>query len=178
VYGFVKQSGGHLKIYSEVGKGTSIKIYLPRHARTTDADSEDERPQKSLPEGQREVILVVDDEEAVRGLAVEALRELGYRVLEAASGQAALAIIDAVPGIDLLFTDIVMPEMNGRRLAEEARLRRPSLRVLFTTGYTRNAVVHNGVVDAGVQIVGKPYTLDELAEKVRGVLDEGLANSW
>jgi CheY-like chemotaxis protein len=125
-----------------------------------------------MPRGeQRETILVVEDEPAVRELSVEVLSELGYRVLEAEGAAAALRLIDAHTDIALLFTDIVMPETNGRKLAEEAGRRRPGLKVLFTTGYTRNAVVHNGVLDPGVALIGKPFTIEELAAKVRAVLD-------
>jgi PAS domain S-box-containing protein len=171
VYGFVKQSGGHVKIYSEPGEGTTVKIYLPRQAAgQQETDAQDII--SIVPRGQqREVVLVVEDEPAVRELSVEALSELGYRVLEADGAAAALRLIDAHPDIALLFTDVVMPEVNGRKLAAEACRRRKDLKVLFTTGYTRNAVVHNGVLDAGVELIGKPFTIEELAAKVRAVLD-------
>lgn len=170
VYGFVKQSGGHVKIYSEAGEGTTVKIYLPRFIGVEDA--EDNAPGVALPLGEfQEIILVVEDEAAVRQLSVDALGELGYRVFEADGAVAALRILDAHPEITMLFTDIVMPDMNGRKLADEARRRRPDLKVLYTTGYTRNAVVHNGVVDPGVALIGKPFTLDQLAAKVREVLE-------
>ena len=116
-------------------------------------------------------MLVVEDEAAVRQFTVEALTELGYRVLEADGGAAALRILDAHPEIALLFTDVVMPEINGAKLAQEARRRRPELKILFTTGYTRNSVVHNGVLDPGVELIGKPFTIEELAAKIREVLD-------
>ena len=171
VYGFVKQSGGHVKIYSEPGQGTTIKLYLPRLI-GGEPDVDDQAATGEMPLGeQQEVILVVEDEPAVRQLSVDALTELGYRVLEADGASAALRLLDAHPEIALLFTDVVMPEVNGARLAEEARRRRPGMRVLFTTGYTRNAVVHNGVLDAGVELVGKPFTIEELAAKVRQMLD-------
>ena len=170
VYGFVKQSGGHIRIYSEVGEGTTIKIYLPRHV---GAVAENDDPARLvLPTAdQGELVLVVDDEELVRQFSVTAFAELGYRVLEASSAQAALAIIINRPDIDLLFTDIVMPEMNGRKLADLVKDRRPNLPIIYTTGYTRNAVVHNGVLDAGVELIVKPFTIDELALRVREVLD-------
>jgi len=171
VYGFVKQSGGHVKIYSEAGQGTTIKVYLPRLigalAVASDAEQEFDIP---LGEAQ-EVILVVEDEHAVRQLSVDALTELGYRTLEADGAASALRLLEAHPEIVLMFTDIVMPEVNGAKLAEAARRQRPDLRVLFTTGYTRNAVVHNGVLDAGVELLGRPFTIEELAAKVRSVLD-------
>ena len=171
VYGFVKQSGGHVKIYSEVGQGTTIKIYLPRLFGASAQDPE-ENAEQALPRGDnREVVLVVEDEPAVRRFSVEALTELGYQVLEADGASAALQLLDAHPEIVLLFTDVVMPEVNGAKLAEEARRRRPMLKVLFTTGYTRNAVVHNGVLDPGVEMIGKPFTLDALAVKLRIILE-------
>jgi PAS domain S-box-containing protein len=170
VYGFVRQSGGHVKIYSELGHGTTIKLYLPRF--TGDQEIEGDLPVKPIAYADEAVtILIVEDEPAVRQLGVEALLELGYRVLEADGAAAALRLLDAHPEIALLFTDVVMPEVNGRKLAEEARRRRPDLKVLFTTGYTRNAVVHNGVLDAGVELVGKPFTIDQLGAKLRTVLD-------
>ena len=171
VYGFVKQSGGHVKIYSEIGQGTTIKIYLPRLLGAA-AERTAERPAEPLALGDmREVVLVVEDEPAVRRFSVDALVELGYRVLEADGAAAALRLIDAHPEIILLFTDVVMPDVNGARLAEEVRRRRPDLKILFTTGYTRNAVVHNGVLDPGVDLIGKPFTLDALAVKLRSVLE-------
>ena len=133
----------------------------------SDAEQEFDIP---LGEAQ-EVILVVEDEHAVRQLSVDALTELGYRTLEADGAASALRLLEAHPEIVLMFTDIVMPEVNGAKLAEAARRQRPDLRVLFTTGYTRNAVVHNGVLDAGVELLGKPFTIEELAAKVRSVLD-------
>ena len=171
VYGFVRQSGGHVKIYSELGQGTSIKIYLPRLTGVPETASTSEHEQ-NLPLGEsREVILVVEDEPTVRQFSVEALRELGYQVIEAEGAAAALRLLDAHPEIVLMFTDVVMPDINGARLAEEARRRRPDLKILFTTGYTRNAVVHNGVLDPGVEMLGKPFSLDALAAKIRFVLE-------
>jgi signal transduction histidine kinase/ActR/RegA family two-component response regulator len=171
VYGFVKQSGGHVKIYSEIGQGTSVKVYLPRFLGDL-PDPADAAAADDLPLGeQQEVILVVEDEPAVRQFSVDALSELGYRVLEADGATAALRLLDAHPEIALMFSDVVMPEINGARLAEEVRRRRPDIKVLFTTGYTRNAVVHNGVLDPGVQMIGKPFTIEELAAKLREVLD-------
>ena len=171
VYGFVKQSGGHVKIYSEPGQGTTVKVYLPRLT-GPEQDQVAGQPRAEMPFGDaQEVILVVEDEPGVRAFSVEALNELGYRVLDADGAASALRLLDAHPEIKLLFTDVVMPDMNGRKLADAARQRRPGLRVLFTTGYTRNAVVHNGVLDPGVELIGKPFTIEELAAKVRSVLD-------
>jgi signal transduction histidine kinase/ActR/RegA family two-component response regulator len=172
VYGFVKQSGGHIKIYSEPGQGTSVKIYLPRFTGTmkTVPVASTAAP---LPTGsEEETVLVVEDEERVRDLSVTALGELGYRVVAADGAAEALRRLDEIPEIKLLFTDIVMPEVNGRKLAEEARRRRPDLKVLYTTGFTRNAALHGGVVDHGVPLLQKPFTLEELAAKVRTVLGD------
>jgi PAS domain S-box-containing protein len=171
VYGLVKQSGGHVKIYSEPGHGTIIKIYLPRLAGAMPEDIRKNEAQ-ILPLGDsQEVVLVVEDEPDVRRISVEALTELGYQVLEADGASTALQLLDAHPEIVLLFTDVVMPEVNGAKLADEARRRRPNLKILFTTGYTRNAVVHNGVLDSGVEMIGKPFTLDALAVKLRFILE-------
>ena len=171
VYGFVKQSGGHVKIYSEPGQGTTVKVYLPRLPGSEHGDVEVESATE-LPLGEsQEVVLVVEDEAAVRQFSVDALVELGYRVLEADGAAGALKVLEAHPEIALMFTDVVMPDVNGRKLADEARRRRPDLKVLFTTGYTRNAVVHNGVLEPGVDLIGKPFNLEELAAKVREVLD-------
>lgn len=161
-----------MKIYSEPGQGTTVKVYLPR-LMAEDGGSSAPSSQVDLPRGERgEVILVVEDEASVRQFSTEALSELGYRVIAAESAAAALDLLAAHPEIALLFTDVVMPDTNGAKLAEAARRERPGLRVLFTTGYTRNAVVHNGVLDPGVELIGKPFTIDELAAKVRDVLDK------
>jgi PAS domain S-box-containing protein len=171
VYGFVKQSGGHVMIYSEPEAGSTIKLYFPRLFDSGDIAATDSTG-RDVPLGEQgEVVLVVEDEAAVRAYTVEALVELGYRVLEADGAAEALRLLDRNPDIALLFTDIVMPDVNGRELADEAQRRCPQLKVLFTTGYTRNAVVHNGVVDAHVHLIGKPFTIDQLAHKLRAVLE-------
>jgi signal transduction histidine kinase len=170
VYGFVKQSRGHIKIYSEPGSGTTVKVYLPRLV----ADAKDIK--RTTPEPMRtgdrnEIILVVEDDPLMRRLATEALHELGYTVFDCDGAANALATLDRVTDVKLLFTDVVMPDINGKKLADEAVRRRPGLKVLFTTGYTANAVVHGGVLDTGVNFISKPFTLDQLAAKVRTVLD-------
>ena len=171
VFGFVRQSGGHVKIYSEVGRGTTIKIYLPRYYGEEPAN----RPStvtETAPRGASEdVVLVVEDDERVRAFSVEALSELGYTVLQAPNGAAGLKIIEERDDIDLLFTDVVMPGMTGGELAQLALQRRPGLKVLFTTGFTRNAIVHNGVLDPGTHLIQKPFSIEQLAMKVRDVLD-------
>jgi len=174
VYGFVKQSGGHLKIYSEIGEGTTIKLYLPRF--DSPVTDEVEADPQAAPEGSStETILVVEDDADVRAQSVEALGELGYRVLQAADGPAALRLLRREAHVDLLFTDVVLPKgLTGAQVAVEAREIQPGLKVLFTTGYARNAIVHNGRLDPGVQLITKPYSFADLAAKVRDVLD-GLA---
>jgi PAS domain S-box-containing protein len=171
VYGFVKQSGGHVKVYSEPGEGSTVKIYLPR---LLGAESEDDIVAEAIaPEGTRaETILVVEDDDDVRAYSVDILRELGYRVVEAHDGPSALRLLERQPKVDLLFSDVVLPGgWTGAQTAARARAQRPGLKVLFTTGYARNAIVHHGRLDAGVQLITKPFTYAELAAKVRDVLD-------
>jgi PAS domain S-box-containing protein len=171
VYGFVRQTGGHIRIYSEVGEGTTVKIYLPRLLSDA-AHQEDVAVSTEKPHGGAETVLVVEDHEDLRAYSTGVLRELGYDVLEASSGKAALEVLQAHNDVALLFTDVVLPDgMDGRRLADEALRRRPGTKVLFTTGYTRNAIVHNGRLDPGVDLLSKPFTFGELAAKVRAVLD-------
>jgi PAS domain S-box-containing protein len=171
VHGFIKQSGGHVKIYSEVGVGTTIKLYLPRDV-SRDRDDETRTASASIPQAKGETVLVVEDEADVRSFTVETLRELGYRVIEAADAGAGLRLLDAHREISLLLTDVGLPGgMNGRQLAEEARLRRRGLKVLYMSGYARNAIVHEGRLDRGVEFIMKPFTYDGLAAKIRHVLD-------
>jgi signal transduction histidine kinase len=174
VYGFVKQSDGHIKIYSEPGHGTIVKLYLPRHFPSAETAERGSAARSDTPAGARdgELILLVEDEERVRLLSADTLREIGYSVIAADSGRAAIQLLEENPGIVLLFTDIVMPEMSGRVLADTALKMRPGLKVLYTTGFTRNAVVHNGVLDPGVNFIAKPFTIEELAAKLRAVLDQ------
>lgn len=171
VHGFIKQSGGHIMIYSEIGQGTTVKLYLPRLVK--DVQEREDAPAHGDPiprSKKRQLVLVAEDEEAVRRGTVSMLEELGYAVLEAESGVEALEKIDSHPEIALLITDVVMPGMNGRQLADEAAKRRPDLRVLFSTGYTRNAIVHHGTLDPGVHLINKPFTLGTLARKIMTLL--------
>jgi signal transduction histidine kinase len=171
VYGFVKQSGGHVKIYSELGEGTTVKLYLPRQVNAAPQAAAVATEQAVPRATSAETILVVEDEDAVRAFSVEMLTELGYTVLQAADGAAALRLLDEGAAIDLLFTDVGLPGgMNGRVLADEVEKRRPGTKVLFTSGYTRNAIVHGGKLDAGVALLGKPFTYAALAQKIRQVL--------
>jgi signal transduction histidine kinase len=168
VYGFVKQSGGHIKVYSEPGQGTTMRLYLPRapgsamtsHSiATPDGDTGTER------------ILLVEDDALVRGSAVAQLRSLGYRVTAAATGPEALAVLDSGAEFDLLFTDVILPGgMNGSQLAGEVARRRPAMKILYTSGYTENAIVHHGRLDAGVRLLAKPYRKVQLARSVREAL--------
>ncbi len=170
VYGFVRQSGGHVKIYSEPGSGTTVKIYLPRRI-AAEAAAPDSTLHYADAPGGTATVLVVEDHEEVRSYAAGALAHLGYRVLQAADAATGLAMLAAHPEIALLFTDVGLPGMNGRALADAARRQRPGIRVLYTTGYARNAIVHHGILDAGVNLLPKPYTVETLARKLRTVLD-------
>jgi CheY-like chemotaxis protein len=171
VYGFVKQSGGHVKIYSELGHGTTVKIYLPRANETRAAEHASVRAQGEEPSG-AETILLVEDDEAVRAHVERQLAELGYKIMTAANGPSALVTLRSDKHIDLLFTDMVMPGgMTGRQLADAALELRPGLKILFTSGYAENAAVHQGRVDRGVQLLRKPYRRRDLAAKLRQILE-------
>jgi signal transduction histidine kinase/CheY-like chemotaxis protein len=176
VHGFIKQSGGHVRIYSEEGEGTTVKVYLPRMTAVEET--------KAVPAGKAEsdlapmprakpseVILLVEDSDGVRAYAKDVLEHLGYWVLEASDAEDALRAVAKKPRIDLLFTDVVLPGASGRELAEDIRQLYPHVPVLFTTGYTRNAIVHQGRLDPGIHLLNKPYTQQDLARKVRELLD-------
>jgi CheY-like chemotaxis protein len=175
-YGFVRQSGGHIRIYSELGQGTTVKIYFPRLTSEPSAEA----PSSVVTQGATprarlgEMVLLVEDDDDVRDYTVAAMENLGYRVLEAGDAAKALTLFEADPDgrIDLLFTDVVLPGgANGRQLADQVLARRPGLPVLFMTGYSRNAIVHHGRLDPDVHLLGKPFTPDALARKIREVLD-------
>jgi PAS domain S-box-containing protein len=172
VYGFVKQSGGHVKIYTEPGKGTTVKIHLPRLVSTEVAAHEvASEPEASAPRAHGETILVVEDDEDVRAYSAGVLQELGYRVLTAADGATALRLVESEPDVKLMFTDIGLPGgLNGREVAEAAWRIRPSLNVLFTTGYARTTIVHHGRLDPGVELLGKPFSSPALAARIRQLL--------
>jgi PAS domain S-box-containing protein len=172
VYGFVKQSGGHIRIYTEVGEGTAVKIYLPRIL-SDEVVSDETASAKAMRLTGSETILLVEDEENVRAYSADILVELGYTVIEAPDGHVALRLLDLHPEVRLLFTDVGLPKgMNGRELANEALRRRPDLKVLFTSGYTRNAIVHEGRLDPGVNLISKPFSYLALAKKLRDILDD------
>jgi CheY-like chemotaxis protein len=169
VFGFIKQSNGHIKIYSEEGYGTTVKLYLPRA--TGLAQTAAELQASPEIEGGTEVVLVVEDDALVRRFVVTQIESLGYSTLEASNATEALKMIGNT-AFDLLFTDVIMPgPMNGRRLADEALQRRPSLKVLYTSGYTENAIVHHGRLDTGVLLLAKPYRKSDLARMIRMALD-------
>ena len=172
VHGFLKQSRGHVKLYSEVGVGTTVKLYLPRDL----SGAPVEEAVKAGPESaldQNHTVLVVEDDEGVRQFSVGAVRELGFTVIEAESGQTALKLLADNPQVSLLLTDVVMPAMDGRRLVDAALMLRPDLKVLYMTGYTRNAIVHNGMLDPGTRLLSKPFTVEELERELRAMLREG-----
>jgi PAS domain S-box-containing protein len=168
VYGFVKQSGGHIKIYSEPGHGTTVRIYLPRARELEDVETNIETGPAT---GGTETVLVVEDDEEVRSTVVDMLSEFGYRVLKAKDAQSGLTIIESGVPIDLLFTDVVMPgPLRSPELVRKAQERLPGIAVLFTSGYTENAIVHGGRLDEGVELLSKPYTREAMARKIRHVL--------
>jgi CheY-like chemotaxis protein len=172
VYGFVKQSGGHVRVYSEVGQGTTVRLYLPRLL--GEATEEEEPAEAAAPRSaHQETILVCEDDADVRAYSVEVLRELGYRTLEAIDAAAAQRILERLDErVDLLFTDVVLPGgASGAVLARKARETRPGLKVLFTTGYARDAIVHHGRLDPGVELITKPFSYADLAARIRDLLD-------
>jgi PAS domain S-box-containing protein len=176
VYGFVKQSDGHVRIYSEAGNGTTFKIYLPRHRGRLAGDKAEREngtgAQLRAEEG--ETVLVVDDEATVRMLVMETLEELGYAAIEAFDGPSGLAILQSNARIDLLVTDVGLPGLNGRQLADAARTKRPDLKILFMTGYAHNAAIGNGTaLEPGMEIMTKPFALDDLAKKIRYMIELG-----
>src|SRR5438270_679363 len=170
VYGFIKQSGGHCAIYSEPGQGTTVRLYLPRHLGDVQTVGLPESPRAGS--GRGEMILFVEDDADVRIFATDLLRELGYDVLAAATGMEGLSLLEAHPEVRLLFTDVALPGgMTGRQLADQAVQRHPGLKVLYTTGYARNAIVHQGRLDPGVELIAKPFTSAALAGRIRQLLD-------
>jgi DNA-binding NtrC family response regulator len=171
VYGFTKQSGGHTKIYSEVGQGTTVKLYLPRSLAGTEVPASEPAAQAATPAAAGEAILVVEDDEAVQDVTIGFLEDLGYNAVRARDAESAFAVLRERTDLALLFTDVVLPGgINGRKLAEEAVRLRPGLKVLFTSGYTPNAIIHGGILDPDVELLSKPFTAEALAEKLRAIL--------
>ncbi len=172
VYGFMRQSDGHAAIHSEVGQGTTVRLYLPRHTGTDAAAVANAEVPEVVAENDERVLIVEDDED-VRANTVMMVRDLGYGVLEASDGNAALGVLEKQPAVRLLFTDVGLPGgLNGRELADRARQLRPDLVVLFTSGYARDAIVHHGRLDPGVEMIGKPFTYAALGAKMRKILDK------
>ena len=173
VYGFARQTGGAVRIESEEGRGTSVRLYLPR-AEGVALRVAEPSSITAAPLGRHETILVVEDDALVRGYVIAQLGGLGYRTLVASDGAAALALVDQGAEFDLLFTDVIMPGgMNGRQLADAVVARRPGMKVLYTSGYTDDAIVHEGHLDPGVALLRKPYRKADLAQKIREVLGSG-----
>jgi CheY-like chemotaxis protein len=174
IYGLVKQSGGHVKIYSEPDRGATVKVYLPR-SREPEYLVDPEQPiDRSTVSTTLETILVVEDDPEVRLLAIKVLGSLGYVALEASDADSALAMLAQHPDIALMFTDVVLPGgVNGAQLAGRARERYPDIKVLYTSGYTDNAIIHRGVLDEGAEMIGKPFRKAALARKIRSILDRG-----
>lgn len=170
VHGFVKQSGGHISIYSEMGHGTTIKLYLPRSHEEMRGEAPEE-VQRASKDRRDITVLVVDDEPGVRDFTAEALIDLGFDVLSADNADQALDIVQGTPEIGVLLTDVVMPGKSGRVLASEVHRMRPAVRVLYMTGYTQNAIVHNGVLDAGTHLITKPFTIHQLGQEMDALLD-------
>jgi PAS domain S-box-containing protein len=172
IYGFVRQSGGQVRIYSEVGQGTTMCLYLPRHAGPGEADVPDPGPAHTAYGGHGETVLVVDDEAIIRMLIVDVLESAGYNAIEAHDGAAGLRVLESKARVDLLVTDVGLPGgMNGRQLADAGRVLRPDLKVLFITGYAENAVIANGHLDPSMQVITKPFAIDALGEKIRLMID-------
>ncbi len=174
IYGFARQSGGQVRIYSEVGDGTNVCLYLPRHF----GEAEDAGVDAELADAPRaldgETVLVVDDEPTVRMLVIEVLEELGYKAIEAADGAAGLKLLQSPARIDLLVTDVGLPGgMNGRQMADAARVGRPELKILFITGYAENAVVGNGFLDPGMHVMTKPFAMEALAGRIKALITAG-----
>jgi CheY-like chemotaxis protein len=171
VYGFAKQSNGYAGVYSEVGRGTTVRLYLPRYHGQGELAPVPSGVPPSASAKTGETVLVVDDEPIIRMLIGDTLRDLGYRVIEAADGVEGLAVLHSNQGIDLLVSDVGLPGgLNGRQLADAARVQRPNLKVLFVTGYAENAVLGNGMLEPGMQVMTKPFAMDILASKVRALI--------
>jgi CheY-like chemotaxis protein len=173
VYGFARQSEGYAKIYSEIGNGTTVKVYLPRVQGEAVEDEMAGSGASQVGGTQAgEVVLVVEDEQAVRDLVVEVLKDLGYHPLEAADGPSGLRLLESQQRIDLLVSDVGLPGLNGRQLADAARVRWPDLKVLFMTGYAENAALNGGFLDEGMALITKPFPMQTLAARIRAMLDK------
>jgi CheY-like chemotaxis protein len=171
LYGFVKQSGGHVRVESAARKGTTFRVYLPQHRGVPERAEAEDRGGRAPRPGHGETVLVVEDEPAVRILILETLKDLGYAALEAADGPAGLEIVRSGARIDLLVTDVGLPGMNGRQLVDAAREARPGLKVLFVTGYAHNTLVGQAPLEPGMELLTKPFSLNELGKRIRALID-------
>jgi len=172
VYGFAKQSSGQARIYSELGQGTTVKIYLPRHVGKPEEKGLDAQAGELPRAGEGETVLVVDDEPTIRMLIGDTLSELGYRAIEVADAASGLKILESDVNIDLLITDVGLPGgMNGKEMADVARARRPRLKVLFITGYAENAAITNGHLEPRMEVMSKPFSMDKLAARIRSIIE-------
>jgi CheY-like chemotaxis protein len=170
VYGFARQSEGHVRIYSEVGQSTTVKLYLPRYRGTVADEANAVATEPGRAAESDETVMVIEDESSVRELVIEVLNDLGYRALEAEDGPTGLRILRSQARIDLLVTDVGLPGMNGRQVAEAAREHRPGLKVLFITGYAENAAMANGFLAPGMEMVTKPFAVETLASRIREMI--------
>jgi CheY-like chemotaxis protein len=174
IYGFARQSEGQVRIYSEIGEGTTVRIYLPRHHGAMDEEQAPVSLSQAPRAGAGETVLVVDDEPSVRMLVTEVLEELGYAAIEAADGVSGLKVLQSDVRIDLLITDVGLPGgVNGRQMADAARQVRPKLRVLFITGYAENAAVGNGRLEPGMHVLTKPFAMETLATRIKAIIGGG-----
>jgi CheY-like chemotaxis protein len=172
VYGFAKQSEGHVRISSEVGQGTTVNIYLPRYHGELEPESPSDDRGQAIRAEAGETVLVVEDEPVVRSLILEVLQDLGYQAIEAADGPSGLRLLESNVRIDLLVTDVGLPGLNGRQLADYARVKRPDLKVLFITGYAENAAMTSGFLIPGMEMITKPFAVEALATKIRSMIEK------
>jgi len=172
VYGFARQSGGQVRIYSEVGKGTTVRVYLPRHNGPAAEEAQTAESRPNQPQQRGQTVLVVDDEPAVRMLITETLSDLGFAAIEASDARSALKVLNGDMRIHLVITDVGLPGgMNGREMVEAARSKRPDLKVLFITGYAENAALNSGHLQPGMHVLSKPFALEKLASRIRSLLE-------
>ena len=173
IYGFVRQSEGYTKIVSQLGRGTTLTLFLPRYFGNPQEDEPGEEALPALPDAAGETVLIVEDEPVVRGLIVEVVSDLGFVALEATDGPAGLELLQSRQRVDLLITDVGLPGLNGRQVADAARLLRPELKVIFITGYAETTASPHGFLEPGMALITKPFAMDVLAAKIRAVVDEG-----
>jgi CheY-like chemotaxis protein len=172
IYGFVRQSEGYTKIRSELGRGTSLRLFLPRYTGALNEEEPCGKALVALPDAAGRIVLVIEDEPVVRGLIVEVVADLGFTALEAADGPNGLEVLQSRQRIDLLITDVGLPGLNGRQVADAARLLRPGLKVIFMTGYAENAASAQGFLEPGMALITKPFAMDELAAKIRATIED------